>query len=299
MASEFPGRPVSERMEASDVAPIRDTPEALSLYLGEIGRARLLSAAEEVELGRRVLTGDEAARRRMIESNLRLVVSIARRYVNRGLQLADLVEEGNIGLMHAVGKFDPERGFRFSTYASWWIRQAIERAIMNQARTIRVPVHVGKELALYLRAARELAHKLDREPTVQDISSLTEQSVDEVRRLQGLLTRVESLDDPLREDEQTLLDTVADPAAENPLSRVSSDDLHARLEGMLGELSVRQREVLVRRFGLGDNDAASLDEVGSAIGVTRERVRQIQEEALRRLKRAFVDLGLNLSDTLD
>ncbi len=274
-----------------------DAHESIALYLAEIGRAALLTAEEEVELGRRILAGDGAARKRMIESNLRLVVSIGRRYLHRGLPLADLVEEGNLGLMHAVEKFDPERGFRFPTYASWWIRQSMERAIMNQARTIRLPVHVGKELGLYLRAARELSQKLDREPTVQDIAGLTELSAEGVRRLQVFSERVESLDIGIGDD-RTLMDTVADPEAQNPLSQVSGEDLHSRLQAMLGELSAKQREVLVRRFGLGDNEAASLEDVGSAIGLTRERVRQIQEEALRRLKRIFVDLGLDLSDTL-
>jgi RNA polymerase nonessential primary-like sigma factor len=276
-----------------------EMPEVLALYLAEVGRAALLTAEEEVQLGRLVVRGDPAARQRMIESNLRLVVSIGRRYLHRGLPLADLIEEGNIGLMHAVGKFDPERGFRFSTYASWWIRQAMERAVLNQSRTIRLPVHVGKELGLYLRAARELSQKLDGEPTAHDISRLTDRSVHDVRRLQVLAERVESLDVEVGGEDRSLIDFIADPEADNPASRASSDNLRARLEELLADLPERQREVLVRRFGLGQDEEASLDDVGNAVGLTRERVRQIQDEALKRLKRAFVDLGLDAADTID
>ena len=175
----------------------------------------------------------------------------------------------------------------------------MERAVLNQARTIRLPVHVGKELGLYLRAARELTQKLDGEPTLQDISKLTDQPVRDIRKLQVLAERVESLDVVVGGDERTLVDFIPDPDAENPASRVSSDDLRARLDELLSDLPDRQREVIVRRFGLGEGDEASLDDVGSAVGLTRERVRQIQEEALKRLKRAFVDLGLDASDTID
>lgn len=293
--NEAHGLPQVTRLEP-DPDPV---PDAMSLYLSEIGRSPLLTAEEEISLGRRIAEGDESARRRMIESNLRLVVSMARRFQHRGLALGDLIEEGNLGLMHAVGKFDPERGFRFSTYASWWIRQAMERAIMNQARTIRLPVHVGKELGIYLRAARELAQKLDHEPTAEDIASLTDKSVHEVRRMQLLNERVDSLDMEPAGETRSLQETLADPAARDPLAEISGADLQLQLEALLTHLSDNQREVLIRRFGLGGSEEASLEDVGSAIGVTRERVRQIQAEALRRLKRAFGDLGLSSSDIQD
>lgn len=269
--------------------------DATQMYLNEIGFSPLLSAEEEVYFSRKALKGDEKARQRMIESNLRLVVKIARRYNNRGLALLDLIEEGNLGLIRAVEKFDPERGFRFSTYATWWIRQTIERAIMNQTRTIRLPIHVVKELNIYLRAARELAHKLDHEPTADDIARSLECSVDDVNKMLRLNERVSSVDTPLAGDsDKGLLDIIPDEKAGGPESIIQDDDMHERIVEWLDVLNSKQKEVLARRFGLLGYEPSTLEDVGREIGLTRERVRQIQVEALRRLRDILQQQGLSL-----
>jgi RNA polymerase nonessential primary-like sigma factor len=259
--------------------------DATRLYLKEIGFSPLLTAEEEVYYARRSLKGDEASRRKMIESNLRLVVKIARRYMNRGLALLDLIEEGNLGLIRAVEKFDPERGFRFSTYATWWIRQTIERGIMNQTRTIRLPVHVVKEINIYQRAARHLAQKLDHEPTPEDVASLLDKPIEDVKSMMGLNERVASVDAPLDQDpDRSLLDAIADESVEDPAMVMQSGDIQVQVVNWLNELSEKQRQVVERRFGLNGHEVATLEEVGEEIGVTRERVRQIQVEALKRLR---------------
>jgi RNA polymerase nonessential primary-like sigma factor len=261
------------------------TVDATQLYLKEIGYTPLLTAEEEVYFARRALKGHEPSRKRMIESNLRLVVKISRRYINRGLSLLDLIEEGNLGLMHAVEKFDPEKGFRFSTYATWWIRQNIERGLMNQTRTIRLPVHVVKELNTYLRAARELANKTARDPSAEDIAVLVEKPVKDVKRLLALNEKVTSADAPVAADsEKTVVDTLADASVQDPGELFQSSELNRSISGWLHELSEKQREVLSRRFGLNGYDSDTLENVGREIGLTRERVRQIQIEALKRLK---------------
>ncbi|WP_427982165.1 RNA polymerase sigma factor RpoS [Agarivorans sp.] len=259
--------------------------DATQLYLGEIGFSPLLTAEEEVLYARRALRGDEAARKRMIESNLRLVVKIARRYNNRGLALLDLIEEGNLGLIRAVEKFDPERGFRFSTYATWWIRQTIERAIMNQTRTIRLPIHVVKELNVYLRTARELAHRLDHEPTAEEIAETLDRPVEDVTKMLRLNERISSVDTPIGGDnDKALLDIISDENDHGPEHKTQDDDMKNSIVGWLEELNSKQREVLARRFGLLGYEASTLEDVGREIGLTRERVRQIQVEALRRLR---------------
>ena len=270
-----------------------DSPDATQLYLKEIGFAPLLSADEEKEFGRLARIGDPEGRQRMIESNLRLVVKISRRYLNRGLSLLDLIEEGNLGLMHAVEKFDPERGFRFSTYATWWIRQAIERAIMNQTRTIRLPVHVVKEMNYYLRAARELSQKLDHDPSPEEIAALIDKPVDDVRRMLKLSERVDSIDAVRDVSDRSPLETIADESSPDPASQVQRSDLFEKLEMMLDDLSEKHQEVLARRFGLRGYPRCTLEEVGSQIGLTRERVRQIQVEGLARLRRCLEEHGLN------
>ena len=269
--------------------------DATQLYLGEIGFSPLLTAAEEVLYARRALRGDAAARKRMIESNLRLVVKIARRYNNRGLALLDLIEEGNLGLIRAVEKFDPERGFRFSTYATWWIRQTIERAIMNQTRTIRLPIHVVKELNVYLRAARELAHELDHEPTAEDIADKLDKPVADVAKMLRLNERISSVDTPVGGDsEKALLDIISDDKSEGPENSTQNEDIKFSIVRWLEELNPKQREVLARRFGLLGYDASTLEDVGREIGLTRERVRQIQVEALRRLRELLAQQGLSV-----
>jgi len=270
------------------------TLDATQIYLNEIGFSPLLSAEEEVFFARKALKGHEPSRKRMIESNLRLVVKIGRRYVNRGLALLDLIEEGNLGLIRAVEKFDPERGFRFSTYATWWIRQTIERAIMNQTRTIRLPIHVVKELNVYLRAARELAQKLDHEPSPDDIATLLDRPVADVERMLGLNERVASMDTPVGpSSEKSLVDTIPDQQVSDPASLLQDSDLSASINDWLGELTEKQREVVARRFGLRGYEMSTLEEVGREIGLTRERVRQIQVEALKRLRDILEKQGLN------
>lgn len=268
--------------------------DATQLYLNEIGFSPLLTPEEEVHFARLARKGDEKGRKRMIESNLRLVVKIARRYVNRGLSLLDLIEEGNLGLIRAVEKFDPERGFRFSTYATWWIRQTIERAIMNQTRTIRLPIHVVKELNVYLRAARELTQKLDHEPTAEEIADLLEKPVADVKRMLGLNERVTSVDSPLGYNtDKSVLDTIADEGSADPCQVLQDDDIRYSLDHWLDELTEKQREVIARRFGLRGYETSTLEEVGREIGLTRERVRQIQVEALKRMREIMEKQGLN------
>jgi RNA polymerase nonessential primary-like sigma factor len=269
--------------------------DATQIYLGEIGFSPLLSAEEEVYFSRLALKGDAAARKRMIESNLRLVVKIARRYINRGLALLDLIEEGNLGLIRAVEKFDPERGFRFSTYATWWIRQTIERAIMNQTRTIRLPIHVVKELNIYLRAARELSQRLDHEPTPEEIAAALDRPVEEVRKMLKLNEKITSVDTPVAgSSEKQLLDILADEKELGPETELQDADIRQHLVLWLEELNLKQREVLARRFGLLGYEPSTLEDVGREIGLTRERVRQIQVEALRRLREIVTHQGLNI-----
>ena len=280
--------------KAKKTSPVPKDLDATQLYLNEIGFSPLLSPEEEVYYARQALRGVESGRKRMIESNLRLVVKISRRYLNRGLSLLDLIEEGNLGLIRAVEKFDPERGFRFSTYATWWIRQTIERAIMNQTRTIRLPIHVVKELNVYLRAARELSQKLDHEPTHEDIANLLEKPVEDVKRMMGLNERVTSVDIPLGPDsDRSIVDTVADVRQADPAEQLQDSDLRSNIDHWLSELSEKQREVISRRFGLRGYEMSTLEEVGREIGLTRERVRQIQVEALRRLRETMESQGLS------
>ena len=270
------------------------TLDPTQLYLNEIGFVPLLTADEEKYYARLTQKGDEAARKRMIESNLRLVVKIARRYLHRGMSLLDLIEEGNLGLMRAVEKFDPERGFRFSTYATWWIRQTIERAIMNQARTIRLPIHVVKDLNGCLRAARELTQQLDHEPTTGEIADRVDKSAQEVSRLLGLNERVSSVDAPLGPDsDASVVETIADDGGRDPSEQLQEELVHESIAAWLNQLTDKQREVVVRRFGLLGHDSSTLEEVGQEIGLTRERVRQIQVEALKRLRRVLERQGLS------
>ncbi|MCK9563527.1 MAG: RNA polymerase sigma factor RpoS [Bacteroidales bacterium] len=281
---------------ATNNFPREEAMDAANLYLREIGFAALLTAEEEVYYARLVQKGDEKARHHMIESNLRLVVKIARRYVNRGLALLDLIEEGNLGLIRAVEKFDPELGYRFSTYATWWIRQTMERALMNQTRTIRLPIHVVKQLNTYLRAARQLAQELDHDPSPEEIAQLLEQPVEEVSRVLELNERVTSMDLPFgRSGDKTLVETIADQSQSDPEEQLEEDDMAMALMNLISQLTDKQQEVLTRRFGLKNHNPQTLEEVGREVGLTRERVRQIQVEALRRLRSLMLREGLDPS----
>lgn len=265
------------------------------LYLGEIGYSPLLSAEQEVHYARLVQQGDAAARAKMIESNLRLVVKIARRYYNRGMEFLDLIEEGNLGLLRAVEKFDPERGFRFSTYATWWIRQTIERAIMNQTRTIRLPIHVVRELNTYLSAARDLLKKNDHEPSYQEIADAVHVPVEDVKNMLDLNEHVISLDSIAGGDNgsgRSLLDSLPDKHKTDPAELLADENAAEHLEECLQELNDKQREVISRRFGLGGYERETLEEVGHAIGLTRERVRQIQMSGLKALRDIMKKQGM-------
>ncbi len=262
-----------------------NTFDATRVYLNELGKSKLLTADEEKHYGKRALDGDEEARRIMIESNLRLVVKISRRYLNRGLPLLDLIEEGNLGLIRAVEKFDPERGFRFSTYATWWIRQTIERAIMNQTRTIRLPIHIVKEMNVYLKAQRELAQRLDYEPKAEDIATHLGKPVKAVEKMLKLNQRVTSVDIPFGHDyDKPLVESITDTKSLSPSDALQEKGIQDNISGWLMQLSEKQREVICRRYGLCGYENSTLEQVAQELGVTRERVRQIQMDALKRLK---------------
>jgi RNA polymerase nonessential primary-like sigma factor len=259
--------------------------DATRSYLNELGRSQLLTAEQEKIYGKRVLRGDAEARNIMIESNLRLVVKISRRYLNRGLPLLDLIEEGNLGLIRAVEKFDPERGFRFSTYATWWIRQTIERAIMNQTRTIRLPIHIVKEMNTYLKAQRHLTQLLDHEPSAEDIAEHLDKPVSKVEKMLKLNERVSSVDVPGGKDfEKPLLESISDSESFSPTEKLQEDGIRANIANWVFQLSEKQREVICRRYGLCGYENATLEQVAQELGVTRERVRQIQMDGLKRLK---------------
>jgi len=274
---------------------VNDNIDATQMYLSEIGFRPLLSAEEEAHYGRLTVKGDKLAKQKMIESNLRLVVKIARHYCHRGLDFIDLIEEGNLGLMHSIDKFDPERGFRFSTYATWWIRQTIERAIINQTRTVRLPVHVVKELNVYLRAARELTKKLNHDPSPEEIANFLDKPVDEVKKMLDYNEHTMSVDAHVNEhdgDDRTLLDMLSEENS-NPMDALIAEDLHVHIEEWLRQLNYYQKEIIIRRFGLEGYDPTTLEEIGKEVGVTRERVRQIQGDALKILRKILTQNGIS------
>jgi RNA polymerase nonessential primary-like sigma factor len=282
----------TERKKSAD---INDSNDPTQIYLNELGYSPLLTPEQEVHYARLVQKGDPAARTKMIECNLRLVVKIARRYYNRGLEFLDIIEEGNLGLLRAVEKFDPERGFRFSTYATWWIRQTIERAIMNQSRTIRLPIHVIRELNAYLAAIREIMKTQDHEPSYQEIATKLNKPVEDVKNMLELNDHMVSLDILIGNEANTgrpLVDAIADKHKTDPAELLSDEHFNIHLDECLRELNEKQRDVLCRRFGLMGYERETLEEVGHAIGLTRERVRQIQMSALKSLREIMKKHGI-------
>lgn len=274
------------------------TLDPTQVYLKEIGFVSLLTPEEELRYTRLSVKGDEKAKHRVIEGNLRLVVKIARNYLNRGMDFLDLIEEGNLGLMHALEKFDPERGFRFSTYATWWIRQTIERAIMNQTRTIRLPIHVIKEMNIYLRAGKELSKKLGGKPSPEKIAEAIDKPAEEVRQMLGLQENTVSLDSVIsRDTENTLVDVVPDDHKTNPEDLLESEILVQKLELWMDQMNEKHRDVLMRRFGIGEyTEKQTFEEIGEAMHISRERVRQLQAEAIRALHHIVTKAGVSAED---
>lgn len=284
--------PQCEHSAPSSAAPKRRGPiepsSAMGLYLHDLRGTRLLSPEEEIELAERIAEGDEDARTEMIESNLRLVIMLAKRYVNRGLPFVDLVEEGNVGLIKAVEKFDASKGCRFSTYGTWWIRQSIERALTNQVRTIRVPVHVSDDLKRMLPAAERLGRRLRRTPTEEEIAEEMGFTQAYVRRLQSIRRRIASMDEALDIDgDFTLQDKLEDPHSPDPAEPMQMEKMRKLLRRKLRILDKRERKILTLRFGLKDDEPMTLERIGKVFGLTRERIRQIQVEALAKLKEAI------------
>lgn len=270
--------------ELSDIESVSIS-DPVRMYLREIGKISLLTPEEEVELAKRVEEGDEEAKKKLIEANLRLVVSIAKKYIGRGLSFLDLIQEGNLGLIRAVEKFDYRKGFKFSTYATWWIRQAITRAIADQARTIRIPVHMVETINKLIRVSRQLVQQLGREPTIEEIAQSLGLPPEKVEDIQRIAQEPVSLETPIGEEEDSQLgDFLEDKESPNPEDATAGQLLREQLEEMLGELTEREREVLRLRFGLEDGHAHTLEEVGKRFNVTRERIRQIEAKALRKLR---------------
>ena len=265
-------------------------------YLNQIGTRPLLTPAQELNFATLAKQGDFDSRQKMIEHNLRLVVSIAKHYINRGVALLDLIEEGNLGLMRAIDKFEPERGFRFSTYATWWIRQSIERAIMNQARTVRLPVHMVRELNQILRAKYHLEaqHHDGRDATAEDIAHLVDRPVEDVQDVLALSEHAASLDAPLDNDPQaSMVDLLPDSGSDNPDAQAESHEMTVLIRDWLKNLSDKQKMIITRRFGLDNDDPATLEQLAVEMGITRERVRQVQQEALIKLKRGLLARGVS------
>ena len=286
-----------ERFDAGKLSPKEI--DATKLYLQDIEYSHLLTADEEKHYARLALKGDEEARKTMIVSNLRLVIKIARRYMNRGMDLLDLIEEGNLGLIHAVEKFDPEKGFRFSTYATWWIRQTIERALMNQSRTIRLPIHVIKEMYVYLKAARKIQQESNHQASAEEIAEKLDVPVEDVFKMLDLQAPVGSLDAQVSYDnERPMVETISNPEEQGPLELLQLDGVSAHIDEWLDQLEDKHRQVMIRRFGLKNCDRATLEVVGEELGVTRERVRQIQIEGLRKLRKILDREGIKLDNLI-
>lgn len=276
------------RKELEAATDIRgELPDNVQMYLKEIGKTALLTSDEEKVLARRIAKEDEQARQRLIKANLRLVVSIAKRYVHRGpLSISDLIQEGNIGLFRAVEKFDPERGFKFSTYATWWIRQAITRALADQSRTIRIPVHMVETISKFTQSKRKLAQELGREPLIEEIAEEMSLAIDKVRHVQKISQEVVSLEAPIGEDEDrsTLAEFIKDEKSLTPIQQTSQELLRDQIREIIGDLTERERKILEMRFGLEDGVTHTLEEVGRVFNVTRERIRQIEAKALEKIR---------------
>jgi len=291
-------KPVSSapKRASKKIASSRDP---IRIYLDEIRRTKLLTAEEELKLAKKVWEGCEDARCLMIESNLRLVVNIAKRYMNRGLPLLDLIEEGNLGLIRAVEKFDYQRGFRFSTYATWWIRQAIERSIVNQARIIRLPVHVSEDITTVLKAERKLFQQLGRDPTMEDIAEHLGLPLTKIQYVYQLVRRTSSMETPIGEDDdQELMDLIPDEKAVMPSEQIEDERRVALIYNWLNELMENEKEIIILRFGLDDGEPKTLESIGQRYGVTRERIRQIEASALRKLRKITMRVEIGLDEIL-
>ena len=284
-SEEIEEKEETEKITGADESPSQRGLDAIKYYLKEIRKTPLLTFEQEQELAKRIARGDAEARARMIEANLRLVVAIGKKYINRGLPFSDIIEEGNLGLIRAVEKFQYEKGFKFSTYASWWIKQAIERAIVNQTRTIRLPVHIAEIVNSYMRAMRQLTQQLGREPQIEEIAKKMRVSVDKARSISQVVRETYSLDMLIGDQEEdTLKDILQDTNALSPAN--FSDDIRRRehIDEWLTQLSVSERKVIEMRFGLNDGEPKTLDSIGKEFGITRERVRQIETQALNKLR---------------
>ena len=274
--------------------------DPLDKYLRDVRVTPLLTKEQEFEYAKLAQSGHPLGRKKMIEGNLRLVVKIARRYIRSGLSLSDLIEEGNLGLIRAVEKFDPDRGFRFSTYGAWWIQQTIERGIMNQARTVRLPVHIMKKVNSYLRSSRALNKTLEHEPNKEELAQHGKQSLEEIEKIMMLNEKIISIDAPISgEFDKPILETLQDTLTEEPYAAYVKQDIKKHLNNWLDSLSEKQRDVIVRRYGLMGHDIMTLDETGQDIGLTRERVRQIQTEGLRALKKIITQSGQSSNELLN
>lgn len=294
-ASLSPPCEVRESPGTVSTGESQEQQDPMALYLNEIGRRKLLTMEEELVLARKVVAGDAASKKTMIEANLRLVVTIAKRYQNRGMTLLDLVEEGNLGLIRAVEKFNPELGYRFSTYATWWIKQSIDRALMNQVRTIRLPIHVMKELNVCLRVAADLTEELSRAPTAAEIASRSGKPLKKIRQLLRHNTVTSSVDVPVNQEKDvSLLDLLPGEHSTDPAVRLQESDFMKSIDLWVDRLKGKQKEILLRRFGLRGFESSTLEDVGKEVGLTRERVRQIQIDGLRKLRRMIEREGLNL-----